>query len=117
MGAIQKETFLELIKATPNYHRNTGAKAQYAVGDMILTKEMNTQGHTRLPGYARDKKGIITGMYGVCVFPDSLTRDGSEKPQHVYLVKFSSTDLWGETAAPFNVSLSLFESYIAEKVG
>ena len=116
MSAISAETFTDLIKTTPNYHRDTGAKPQYAVGDTIRTQEINTSGHTRLPRYARDKTGVITGLYGICVFPDALTRDGSEEPQHVYLVEFSSADLWGTSAEPFTVSLSLFESYIFGRV-
>ena len=116
MSAIPKETFLELIKTTPNYHRESSAKARFALGDTIRTCELNTPGHTRLPRYARDKTGVIIALYGVCVFPDSLARDGSEDPQHVYLVQFSSADLWGADSEQFTVSLSLFESYIAEKV-
>ncbi|MEJ0230761.1 nitrile hydratase subunit beta (plasmid) [Klebsiella michiganensis] len=116
MSAISKDIFLDLIKTTPNYHRDTGAKPQFAVGDTVRTKELNTNGHTRLPRYARDKVGVVIKLYGVCVFPDSLARDGSEEAQHVYLVQFSSTDLWGAGSEPFVVSLSLFESYIVEKV-
>ena len=116
MSAILTETFLELIQTTPNYHRESDAKAKFAVGDTIRTCELNTEGHTRLPRYARDKTGVITALYGVCVFPDSLTRNGNEDPQHVYLVQFSSNDLWGMGADPFTVSLSLFESYITERV-
>ncbi|KOG03530.1 Nitrile hydratase [Pseudomonas syringae pv. aceris] len=56
---------------------------------------------------------MILEHYGAQVFPDTLVSDNDENPQHVYLVRFSAKELWGEGAGNFNVNVSLFEDYIA----
>ena len=38
--------------------------------------------------------------HGVFVFPDTNAQGFGEKPQHVYSVRFSARELWGEPATP-----------------
>ena len=69
--------------------------------------------HTRLPRYARGKKGRIAEIYPAFVFPDTNAHDGGEQPQHVYAVFFKGEELWGADAERgISVSLDLFESYL-----
>ena len=74
---------------------------------------MNPIGHTRLPRYARAKSGIIERDHGVFLFPDTNAHFLGEKPQHVYSVRFSARELWGDEATPQDsVYLDLFDDYL-----
>jgi nitrile hydratase len=74
---------------------------------------LNPAGHTRLPRYARDKQGTIVRDHGVYSFPDTVAQDLGEKRQHLYAVRFTARELWGDTApARDTVHLDLFEDYL-----
>jgi nitrile hydratase len=74
---------------------------------------MNPTGHTRLPRYARGKLGTITRDHGVYAFPDTNAHFQGEKRQHVYPVRFSARDLWGEHASPRDsVHLDMWDDYL-----
>lgn len=115
MKTYSPETYIEMIETTPVYHRAITDTPKYQPGDTVLTANLNPESHTRLPRYARAKKGVIVDNYGACVFPDSLVASKEEDPQYVYLVKFSAKELWGENAGNFTVHLSMFDDYIVGK--
>lgn len=71
--------------------------SRFHAGDRVLTRNINPIGHTRLPRYARGKRGQVTADHGVWIFPDSMGNDGGPHPQHVYSVRFEARDLWGES--------------------
>ena len=71
---------------------------RYKVGDRVLTKNINPTGHTRLPRYARGKRGEVVLDHGVWVFPDSAGNGLGKKPQHCYSVRFTARELWGDGA-------------------
>jgi nitrile hydratase len=73
---------------------------RYKVGDRVVTKNIHPLGHTRLPRYARGKRGVVTLDHGVWVFPDSAGNGLGRKPQHCYAVRFEARELWGDTATP-----------------
>jgi hypothetical protein len=47
----------------------------------------------------RGKSGTIAGDHGVFVFADTSVYSLGEKPQHLYSVRFSARELWGDEAA------------------
>jgi nitrile hydratase subunit beta len=71
---------------------------RYAVGDTVLTRNIHPTGHTRLPRYARGKRGVVSLDHGVWVFPDTAGNGLGRKPQHCYSVRFEARALWGESA-------------------
>jgi nitrile hydratase subunit beta len=71
---------------------------RYKPGDRVLTRNINPLGHTRLPRYARGKRGVVTLDHGVWVFPDTAGNGLGRKPQHCYSVRFEARELWGEAA-------------------
>jgi nitrile hydratase subunit beta len=74
---------------------------------------MNPVGHTRLPRYVRSRSGTIERDHGVFLFPDTNAHFLGEKPQHVYSVRFSARELWGNEARPQDcVHLDLFDDYL-----
>jgi nitrile hydratase len=79
----------------------------------VRARNINPTGHTRLPRYARGKAGAIVRDHGVFVFADTNAHFLGEKPQHVYSVRFTARELWGEQASPRDaVYLDLFDDYL-----
>ena len=88
-------------------------KPRFRVGQHVHTRNFNPAGHTRLPRYARDKRGEVVRDHGVYDFPDTVAHDLGTKRQHVYAVRFAARELWGEAAsARDSVHLDLFEDYL-----
>jgi nitrile hydratase beta subunit len=87
--------------------------ARFAVGDPVLTRNMHPIGHTRLPRYARAKRGVIERVHGTHVFPDSHAHGLGEAPQWLYTVRFTGAEMWGEDADPtLTTSIDAWESYL-----
>jgi nitrile hydratase beta subunit len=103
-----------LARGTP-YSRPATAPARFAVGDWVRTTAAPADHHTRLPGYARDRRGRIERIAGVHVFADSNAHGLGERPQWLYTVAFEAAELWGAAAAPgapVTVSVDAWESYL-----
>ena len=99
----------------------TGASARmsdavspgFKVGDRVTARNINPLGHTRLPRYVRGKTGVIEVDRGIFCFNDTNAHGEGHKPQHLYGVRFTARDLWGEQAPPHDsLSIDLFEDYI-----
>jgi nitrile hydratase subunit beta len=86
---------------------------RFAVGQQVRARNINPLGHTRLPRYARAKAGVIDRDHGVFVFPDTTAHSLGENPQHVYSVRFSARELWGDQAKPQDsVYLDMWDDYL-----
>jgi nitrile hydratase subunit beta len=93
--------------------RTIREKPRFAIGSKMVTRNLNPHGHTRLPRYARGKHGVIVAHHGAHVFPDTNAHGLGENPQHLYSVRFSSVELWGDNAEPNeSVLVDLWESYL-----
>ena len=81
-------------------------------GDKVKIRNINPEGHTRLPRYARGKFGTVDIHHGAHVFPDS-NAIGIREGQHLYGITLSSDELWGlEAKTDFKVSIDLWEPYL-----
>lgn len=81
------------------------------IGDRVSTRNIHTEGHTRLPIYARGKRGIVVSAHGTHVFPDSSAHGNGDDPQWLYTVRFTAAELWG-TDSHDSVQLDLWEPYL-----
>ena len=89
------------------------SKARFKLSQPVRARNMNPESHTRLPRYARAKRGTIVRHHGIFVFPDSNAHFLGEQPQHLYSVRFGAQELWGDDAAPRDaVYLDLWDSYL-----
>jgi nitrile hydratase subunit beta len=96
-----------------NASRDVTVTPRFQAGQRVRARNMHPVGHTRLPRYARGKFGTIDRDHGVFVFPDTNSEFLGEKPQHVYSVRFSARELWGEQAAPHDsVYLAMWDDYL-----
>ena len=73
--------------AGPATATRPGAPAAFAAGDAVRTRVMHPPGHTRLPRYARGKRGRIAAVQGFFVLPDSNAHGRGEAPEWLYTVR------------------------------
>ena len=93
--------------------RREGAAPRFTVGQPIRARNMNPVGHTRLPRYARGKLGTVVQDIGVGNFPDTHAHGQGDKPQHMYSVRFTARELWGDQApARDAVYIDLWDDYL-----
>jgi nitrile hydratase len=68
--AVAEQIAVLLRKGNP-VTRTIRKKPRFAIGDRVVTRNLNPHGHTRLPRYARGNHGVITAHHGAHVFPDT----------------------------------------------
>ena len=99
-----------LAKGSPT-QRPAAAPARFQRGDRVRTRSEQVDHHTRLPGYAHGKLGLIESLHGAHVFADSHAQGLGEQPQWLYRVAFSGAELWGSGAeSGTSVALDAWES-------
>ena len=90
-----------------------GTMPRFAVGARVVTRNVHPTGHTRLPRYARGKRGVIHEVRGAFVFPDAHAHRQGEQAQPMYTVSFKGSELWGASAeSRERVHIDLWESYL-----
>jgi nitrile hydratase subunit beta len=103
----------EMVARRSSARRDAAVAPTFAVGQRVRARNINPIGHTRLPRYARGKLGVVVRDHGVFVFPDTNAEFSGEKPQHVYSVRFTARELWGEQASPRDsVHLDMWDDYL-----
>jgi nitrile hydratase subunit beta len=111
--ALTVEKALAVIANGVPTKRNLSIAPRFQTGQQIRTRNINPLGHTRLPRYARAKSGTVERNHGVFVFPDTNAVFLGENPQHLYSVRFSARELWGEHSRSHDsVYLNLWEAYL-----
>ena len=96
LRANQVENFLaNRIRARVNVE----AAPRFRAGQSVVARNSHPVGHTRLPRYARGRRGVIDRDYGVFIFPDTNAMTRDKNPQHLYGVRFSARELWGPSAS------------------
>jgi nitrile hydratase subunit beta len=85
---------------------------RFALGATVRCRLGGGSGHTRLPGYARGRAGVIHAHHGGHILPDASAH-GEERGEHLYTVSFASADLWPEAKGSSDrVFVDLWESYL-----
>jgi len=72
---------------------------KFKPGDRVVARNIHPVGHTRLPRYARGRRGVIDRDHGVFTFADTNAMSRDKKPQHLYSVRFAARELWGPDAS------------------
>ena len=99
--------------ARPSYARAVDRAPLFREGSAVRTRNHQPEGHTRLPAYARCRRGVIERAYPAMVYPDDHAHGRGENPHYLYTVRFAGRELWGPEAEPdTTVHLDLFEPYL-----
>jgi len=86
---------------------------KFRPGDRVLAHNDHPIGHTRLPRYARGRRGTVERDHGVFIFPDTHAMTRDRKPQHCYSVRFAARELWGPGAsARDSVYVDLWDDHL-----
>ena len=100
------------VKKPRKYSAEVDSPPAFAVGDAVRGKQLGHSGHTRLPGYARGRKGKISAYHGAHLLPDASAR-GEKRAEHLYTVGFAASELWAEARdRRDHVFVDLWESYL-----
>jgi nitrile hydratase beta subunit len=101
-----------LARGSPTLRPGTRA-ARFKVGDHVCARATRADHHTRLPGYAYGRQGVIERLHGMHVFADAHAQGLGEQAQWLYTVVFDGAELWGEASAPaLRVSIDAWEPYL-----
>jgi nitrile hydratase subunit beta len=60
----------------------------------------------------RGHVGTVVALQPAHVLPDTHAHCVAENAQHVYAVRFASTELWGPDAERFNLTIDLYDDYL-----
>jgi nitrile hydratase len=86
---------------------------RFKAGEAVVARTNNPTSHTRLPRYARGKRGLIDRDHGVFIFADTHAMTRDRKPQHCYSVRFTARELWGPAAsARDSVYVDLWDDHL-----
>jgi nitrile hydratase subunit beta len=110
---VTAESAPDMVARRGTARRDVPAVARFKAGQRARARNINPAGHTRLPRYVRGKEGVVVLDRGVFLFPDTNAHFLGEKPQHLYSVRFTARELWGEPAsARDSVYVDLWDDYL-----
>ena len=113
MPVLAPEQVDGLLKTGASTRVDVDVAPRFQPGDAVLVRNLNPETHTRLPRYARGKRGVIELDNGVFSFNDTNAHGLGHHPQHVYSVRFAARELWGAAANERDsLYLDLFDDYL-----
>jgi nitrile hydratase subunit beta len=93
-----------------------GQPPRFAPGDIVRTKRIELQGpgrpHTRIPGYAQARVGVVEIVHRPMLFEDALVASGQIEFEYVYAVRLRTRDVWADAQDRDSVTVDLWESYL-----
>jgi nitrile hydratase len=97
-----------------NPYRDVVINPIFRKGDRVAVRDMPPAVHTRLPGYLRNKTGIVDEVYPRAVlYTDSVPTDSVSTAQPVYRVRFNTRDLWSDIPDTGDILYNdCFETYL-----
>jgi nitrile hydratase beta subunit len=87
----------------------------FTPGDTVITKRVTVvpgRDHTRIPGYAQGRNGVIVLVHRPMILEDALVADGEVRLEYVYSVRLDSADVWPHTGGAHQIVVDLWESYL-----
>ena len=112
-GALRQANVQHMLQHRRAARVDAAIAAAFRVGDRVRARNLHPLGHTRVPRYVRGRRGVVVIDHGVFVFPDTHAAGQGTKPQHVYSVRFTARELWGDAApARDSVCVDLWDDYL-----
>jgi len=101
--------------SAPAARVNIPMQPAFKPGQRVRARNLNPEGHTRLPRYTRGKVGTVLRNNGAFALQDTDTNgiwlDGRAQP--VYTIRFTARELWGEQSSSRDaVYVDLWEDYL-----
>jgi nitrile hydratase beta subunit len=91
---------------------------RFAPGDIVRTKRIELQApgrpHTRMPGYAQERLGVIEMVHRPMVLEDILVASGEIRYEYVYAVRLRTREVWPDAGERDTNFIDLWESYLED---
>jgi nitrile hydratase subunit beta len=91
---------------------NLPEPARFAIGDAVMVRNDHVPGHVRMPAYIRGKRGVVVGESPAYPFPDAQAHGVPADDEPTYDVRFSTAELWADSADAAFVHAGVFRSYL-----
>lgn len=91
---------------------NVAAREHFKPGDRVRVKTDYVPGHVRMPGYIRGKTGVVVSESPAYPFPDAHAHGVKAADEPTFDVRFSTEELWPNSADPAFVNVGVFQSYL-----
>ncbi len=113
MDPIPPEGIVGFMATGATAARQIETPAVFAEGDTVRAKNLNEEGHTRLPRYVRGHVGTVIADRGGQIYPEVSARLEGDGPERLYTVRFTARELWGAKAnAKDSLYIDLWEPYL-----
>ena len=113
LRALQVSDVEPLLRKRRAARLDEDVPPRFQAGERVVARNINPTGHTRLPRYARGRRGVIERDHGVFIFADTHAMNRDKKPQHCYSVRFTAHELWGtEASARDSVYIDLWDDHL-----
>jgi nitrile hydratase subunit beta len=110
---VTKEIARAILERGGTSRSAEGAPGRFRPGDVVVARNINPHGHTRLPRYVRGRRGTVVLDHGIFALPDTNSAGLGLHPQHVYGVRFTARELWGPEASERDtLQIDLFDDYL-----
>jgi nitrile hydratase beta subunit len=105
-----------ITKGAPPGPERLAQPPRFTRGDVVRTKRIEHQApdqpHTRIPGYAQDRHGVIETIRRPMLLADVLVASGEIHWEYVYAVRLHTRDVWPDAAERDTIVIDLWESYL-----
>ena len=91
---------------------NAPQRERFVAGDRVRVQADHVPGHVRMPAYIRGKVGTVVSESPAYPFPDAHAHGVEAADEPTYDVRFSSAELWPNSADPAFVHVGVFQSYL-----
>ena len=113
LRALQVSDVEPLLRKRRAARLDEDVPPRFRAGERVVARNINPTGHTRLPRYARGRRGVIDRDHGVFIFADTHAMSRDKKPQHCYSVRFTARELWGtDASAHDSVFVDLWDDHL-----
>ena len=103
----------EILFRPPQTEQDIELTPKFQVGDSVRGRNIHPTTHTRMPRYTRGKTGVVERDRGVFNLPDIEQVSSEPEPQHVYLIRYTADELWGEEASTNDsLYIDMWEGYL-----
>jgi nitrile hydratase len=91
---------------------NVAAPTSFRPGERVRVRADYVPGHIRMPGYIRGKTGVVVSQSPAYPFPDAHAHGVAAADEPTCDVRFSSEELWPDSANRAFVHVGVFHSYL-----
>ncbi len=91
---------------------NRAERERFQPGDHVTVRADYVPGHNRMPAYIRGKSGVVVSESPVYPYPDAHAHGVQAADEPTYDVRFSTADLWPDSADAAFVHVGVFQSYL-----